>query len=94
MVYEMVVEYVRTAKYRVVNGVRVYDKEKIILVDIGEYYVLIQAHDNTTWVNLLSTIMSSPGLVRELARVIHDAVDTLIPGTISIMYLRKKDVLK
>lgn len=94
MLYEMIVEYIKTAKYRIINNIKIYDEEKIILVDAGNYYLLIQAHDNKVWIKLLSIIRTKPSLIKYIIENIHNAVDTLVPGTISIMYLRRKDILE
>lgn len=92
MAYDLVVDYVRTARYDVVNGARVYWDEKIVLVDAGDFYIAVQAHDEATWSKLLSIIRADPDLVRRIAEDIQGAVDALVPGTVSVMYLRKRDL--
>jgi len=93
MAYEMVVEFVRSTPYRLVNGVRVYDRERIVLVEDGDYYVLVQAHDGGAWSTLLALVEAvGPDAVRRIAEYLANASNTIIPGNLATMRIRKADV--
>jgi len=90
--YELVVDYLKTAKYTVVNGARVYPSEKIVLVDDGKFYVAVQAHTDEAWSKLLKLVNENPRHVLELVRYIESLKEGTVPDTISFIRLKKEDI--
>jgi len=88
----MVLDFVRSCKnYYEVNGIRVYPSEKMMMLEIDEFYIVIQAHDEDTWKKLLDLARSDPEYIRRIADYLETANEVLIPGTISVMRLKKED---
>jgi len=93
MSYDMVLDFIRTSKdYYEVGGVRLYPSEKIALVEMNEFYVVLQAHTAEAWVKLLEIVKRDPSYMQRVVDCLETAKETLLPGTISVMRLKKEDV--
>jgi hypothetical protein len=94
MSYNLLLDYIRSAEYRILNGVRVYDDERIVAVEDEDYLLAIQAHDETAWKMLLEAAAKNPAVLKELVVTIEEAKDTLLPGSVTVMRIRKRDLEK
>jgi len=93
MSYDMVLDYIRSCKdYYEVNGVRIYPSERIILVEVNDFYIVIQAQTTDAWNKLLEIVDSNPSHIYKIIDYLETSKEALLTGTISIMRLKKEDI--
>jgi len=93
MSYEMVLDFIRSSKdYYEVNGVRVYPSERIIMIEAGGFYIVIQAQDEDAWRKILDFTEKRPSYLLDIVEYVETSSETLIPGTVTVMRLKKEDV--
>jgi len=94
MSYDMVLDFIKTSKdYYEVGGVRLYPSEKLALIEVNEFYVVLQAQTAEAWEKLLEIVKGEPTYIQRVVDCLETAKETLLPGTITVMRLKKEDVV-
>lgn len=89
---ELVINYITSAKFRVINSAKVYDEEKIIVIEDGEYYLVLQVHDSKLWSKVLALVKKSLGAVKQIVNELENKRNALLPTSVTFMRLKKKNV--
>lgn len=90
--YDLVVEYLKSGKYELVNSVRVYYGEKIVVFGDNDFYVVIQAHDENAWEALVNVARENPEYLKSIVDYVEKTGSGALPSTISVMRVKKEDL--
>ena len=91
--YDLVVEYLKTGRYEVINGVRVYHEERIVAIEDNKFYLVVQAHIEDAWRELINMVKENPGYLKAVVEHIEKAGSGVLPSIISIMRIKKEDLV-
>jgi len=92
MSYEHVCELLSKGKFVKVGNVLVNTENKLVVLEKGHMFLVVQAKTFRLWKALLHVARENPSIIEEIFRYMES--EKKLPVTISIMRIKKTDVPK